>query len=88
MLLDLGKGWLTFALFGLLGHLPQYEGVRNDDDQKRKSVHRDQVEQVVRKLVRKRREEVKRHALGEPGVVRVVLHVEYHTLKIHIDTQW
>ena len=78
---------LTFALLRLLGHLPQDQGVGDDDDEKRKSIHRDQVEQVVRKLVRRRREEVEGHALSEPWEVRVVLHVENHTLQIHMETQ-
>ena len=79
---------LTFALLRLLGHLPQDQGVGDDDDKKRKSIHGDQVEEVVRKLVRRRREEVEGHALSEPREPRVVLHVENHTLEIHMETQW
>ena len=78
---------LTFALLRLLGHLPQDQGVGDDDDKKRKSIHGDQVEQVVRKLVRRRGKEVEGHALSEPRELRVVLHVENHTLKIHMETQ-
>ena len=78
---------LTFALLRLLGHFPQNQGVGDDDDKKGKSVHGDQVEEVVRKLVRRRGEEVEGHALSEPRERRVVLHVENHTLEIHMETQ-
>ena len=78
---------LTFAFLCLLGHLPQDQGVGDDDDEKRKSIHRDQVEEVVRKLVRRRREEVEGHALSEPRKLWMILHVENDTLKINMDKQ-
>lgn len=72
---------LTFALSRLLCHLPEDEAVGDNDDAEGKSVDSDHVEHVVGKFMGRRREEVEGDALGEPRVIRIVLHVENDTLK-------
>ena len=70
----------TFTLLGLFGDFPQDQGVGRGDDEQGQGVQGDQVKQVVRQLVVRRREEVEGHALGEARVLRVGLHVEYDAL--------
>ena len=65
---------------GFLGDLAEDEAVGGGDDEQGQAVESDDVEEVVGQLVHWGREEVESHALREPPVCGVALHVEYHAL--------
>ena len=82
--MKLKSAWLTWVdcdVSGVPGDLDEDEGVGDDDDDERKHVNHDEVEDVVGHLVQRRREKVEGHALRKPREHRVTLHVKYDALK-------
>ena len=71
----------TFAFPCFSCHFTENDAVGYDDNDQRQAVDCDNIEEVIRQLVGRCREEVKGDTLGEPGEPGVVLHVEYDTLK-------
>ena len=74
-----GQHTSTFA--SLPGDLAEDETVRDNDDDERREVDGDDVEEVVGELVAPRREEVEGDALREPLEHRVFLHVKDDALQ-------
>ena len=72
---------LTSRLAGPPGYNTQYPEVGEADDYERNEVHRHHTEQVIGHLLSRGREEAECDTLVEVRDVRVLLHVEHHTLK-------
>lgn len=72
---------LTSALSGLFWDLAQDEAVGGGDDEQRKAVQGDDDEKVIGQLVHRRWKEVKGHALLEPAMLRMPLHVKNDALR-------